>query len=88
MRMGFGNRKGFARALGISGGAVLMALASQAAADSCSHRADLCDASCSRRTGDDATRCFSYCVNERRLCLKTGSFRTTDGGDYADLDKR
>ncbi len=79
-------RKGFALAL-VASGAVWMALASRAMADSCSEREDICNNVCFHRSGDAATRCFSYCKNEKRACLKTGLFRTT-GGNYPGLDRR
>jgi hypothetical protein len=78
-------RRGFALAL-VAGGAVWLALASQAMADSCSEHEDSCNNACSRRTGDAATVCFSYCKNEKRACLKTGIFRT-NGGIYPGLER-
>jgi hypothetical protein len=78
-------RRGFALAL-VAGGAVWMALASQALADSCSEHEDSCNNACFRRTGDAATVCFSSCKIEKRACLKTGIFRT-NGGIYPDLDR-
>ena len=78
-------RKGFALAL-VAGGAVGLALASQAMSDSCSEHEDSCNNACSRRTGDAATVCFSYCKNEKRACLKTGIFRT-NGGIYPGLER-
>jgi hypothetical protein len=64
-----------------------MALASHAAADSCSDRTDICNNVCFHRTGDAAAKCFTYCKNEKRACLKTGLFRTT-GSNYPGLEKR
>jgi hypothetical protein len=56
-------------------------------ADSCSARTDICNNVCYHRSGDAARRCFEYCKNEKRACLKTGLFRTT-GGNYSGLDRR
>jgi len=78
-------RRGFALAL-VAGGAVWMAFASEAMADSCSEHEDSCNNACFRRTGDAATLCFSSCKNEKRACLRTGIFRTT-GGVYPGLDR-
>ena len=70
----------------VSIGLMLAALATQAEADSCSERAESCDNACYGRTGDDATRCYSYCKNERRACLKSGNFRSSDGY-HSGLDR-
>jgi hypothetical protein len=78
-------RRAFALVL-VAAGAVWMAMASQALADSCSEHEDSCNNACFRRTGDAATVCFSSCKNEKRACLKTGIFRT-NGGIYPDLDR-
>lgn len=56
MRKGF-VREGFALAL-VAGGAVWMALASEAMADSCSEHEDNCNNACFHRTGDAATLVF------------------------------
>ena len=79
-------RGSFAIALVVAIGVALAAFATPAAADSCSERAESCDNACFGRTGDDAPRCYSYCRNERRACLKTGQFRT-NGGSYSGLDR-
>ena len=79
--------KRFPVLLGVLCSVLLVGVASEAAADSCSARTDLCTNVCFHRTGDAATRCFAYCKNEKRACLKTGLFRTT-GGNYPGLDKR
>jgi hypothetical protein len=78
-------RRGFALAL-VAGGAVWMALASQALADSCSEHEDSCNNACFRRIGNAATVCFSSCKSEKRACLKTGIFRT-NGGIYPGLER-
>jgi hypothetical protein len=64
----------------------IILIGAPAFADSCSSRTDICNNTCFHRTGDAASKCFLYCKNEKRACLKTGLFRTT-GGNYPGLDR-